>query len=332
MSAFLAELGRRLAERWMSLLVLPGLVYVGTLAAAAEFGRWRWTWIGAVAHRVTAALADAGIARSAAGGVVAATLVLGVMLMATVAGLVAQVLSGPVERVCVGRWPRWASPLARSLTGWRQRRWRRADRRLSAQLGGEDATAEGTGEATAEAPRRPSRAELTAARNRIALEPPSRPTWIGDRLDAADARIWNEYGLDLTFCWSRLWLVIPDTSRQAVQASRDRFTAATLVGAWAVLYAGLGVLWWPSLFAAALVGIVGWRRTRAAAEVLADLVEAIVDVHSPDLAKALGVPIEGNRVVPHVGRQISERLHKAVQRHRPPAGAGDGNPAPAGTV
>jgi hypothetical protein len=79
-----------------------------------------------------------------------------------------------------------------------------------------------------------------------------------------------------------------------------------------VLYAGLGVLWWPSLLAGVVVGVVAWRRTRAAAEVLADLVEAIVDVHSPDLAKAVGVPIEGNRVVPHVGRQISQRFRKAV--------------------
>jgi hypothetical protein len=300
-STFLTELGRRFAERWVSLLVLPGLLYAGALAAAAVLGGWRLTWIGTAADRIAAALADAGVARPATGGAVSAVLLIGVSLLATGAGLAAQALGGPVERINVGLWPRWAGPLARPLIHWRHRRWTTAHDRYTSAAAGAGAGAVG---------RRPSRAELAAARNRIALQPPARPTWIGDRLRAADSRIWDEYGLDLSFCWSRLWLVIPDASRQAVRDSRDRFAAANLVGAWAVLYAGLGALWWPMLVVAALVGLAGWRRSRAAAEALADLVEAVVDIHAPDLANALGVPIQDNRVGTHVGRQITERFRK----------------------
>jgi hypothetical protein len=295
MSAFLTELGRRFAERWVSLLVLPGLVYVGALVAAAALGGSRWTWIGAAGGRITSALADAGVPATAAGAVLPVVLLLGASLLGTAAGLVAQAVAGPVERISVGLWPRWADPLARPLVDRRRRRWTAAHDRFTAADGGST-----------------SRAELAAARNRIALQAPARPTWIGDRLHAADSRIWNEYGLDLSYCWSRLWLVIPDTSRQAVQDCRDRFAAAQLLGAWALLYAALGVLWWPALVAAAAVGLTGWRRGRAAAEALADLVEAVVDIHAPDLANAVGVPIPDNRVAPDLGRQITQRFRKGV--------------------
>ena len=35
MNAFLGELGRKLAERWVTLLLLPGALYVGVVTAAS---------------------------------------------------------------------------------------------------------------------------------------------------------------------------------------------------------------------------------------------------------------------------------------------------------
>lgn len=291
MTGFLAELGKRLAERWMSLLVLPGLLYVGSFAVAATAAGWRWTlppgW------RPPTALAGAGVPSSAVSGVLIIGALVALLLASAGVGLIAQALAGGVERFGAGRWPAWLGVPARLLTGWRLRRWHLAQDRV-VDAGG------------------PERDELIAARNRIGLQPPRRPTWVGDRLAAADARIWQEYQLDLGSCWPRLWLVVPDSSRQAVQEAREQFGAAMLVGAWALLYAVLGVLWWPSALAAIVIGLVGWRRARTGAAVLADLVEATVDVHAVDLATALGVSTTDNRVTPAQGRQITHRLRKGV--------------------
>jgi hypothetical protein len=290
-SGFLDELGKRLVERWMSLLVLPGLLFLGAGALGWVASGHRWAL--PAGWRPASALTDAGIPASAQAGILIVLPLVALVLVSYGIGLIAQALAGGVERFGCGRWPGWLGRLSAGLTHWRLRRWTDAQN-LVEQAGA------------------PERDRFVAARNRIGLQRPRRPTWVGDRLAAADARIWQWYRLDLTSCWPRLWLVIPDSSRQAVQAGREQFGAAMLVGAWAVLYAVLGVLWWPMVFVGIVIGLVAWRRARTNAAVLADLVESTVDVHAVQLAAALGVPVTDNRVTPSNGEQITERLRKGV--------------------
>jgi hypothetical protein len=292
MNGVLAELGRRLAERLMTLLVLPGLLYVGSLLAAASLGRERLDETSRAVRRAVAPVTGAVGSRSEASGLSVALLLTAVLLAAGAAGLAAQAAGAVVDRVWTGPWPRWAERVAEPWTARRVRAWDTAD-----------ALRAGAAGAALDA--------RTARRNRIGLERPSQPTWMADRMRAADSRIWKEYGLDLTVSWARLWLVLPDTSRAAVQSARERLTATMILAGWAVLYTLLGALWWPAGLVGAAIGVTAWRRARVAVDVLAELIEAVVDVHGPELAAAFGVAVPDQRLVPPIGHVLVERFRKS---------------------
>jgi hypothetical protein len=102
----------------------------------------------------------------------------------------------------------------------------------------------------------------------------------------------HRYGLDLTFGWARLWLVLPDAVRTELSAAEAAFASAAVTGTWAVPYLALGVGWWPAVLIGVGVGLSGWLRARAAVADLAALSEAAIDLHGRDLATALGVGVD----------------------------------------
>ncbi|TNC26419.1 hypothetical protein [Amycolatopsis alkalitolerans] len=283
MTGLLAEFGKKLAERWAAVLVLPGLVFVAVATVAFTLRQRHWADVGALTR-----FADRLPRQN---GVFATAVLLIVLLLGSfAAGLVAHALGTPVEHVLSGRWP--SGFLRRALTDRRRDAWTAADERCR-EAGGD-------------------LAESIARRNRIAMIEPRSPTWIGDRLAAPAIRIRDDYGLDLPFTWSRLWLLLPESSRQPLTESRRRFDDATALGGWAVLYLLLGIVWWPAAVAGVVVWLVAWRRCRAAAEVYADLVEAAVDVHVGDfLGKFTGetgvLPAR-----PQWGEQLTERFRKGM--------------------
>jgi hypothetical protein len=276
MTGFLAELGTKLAERWVALLVLPGLLFTGAATVAVELGQ---------RHAFDAGLLRTQLARLGTGqdGVV---LVIAALVVSLGSGFAAQALGRPVESVLVGRWP---ARLARPLIDRRTARWQRLDAEFTAD---------------------PERIALAAARNRVSLAPPAAPTWTGDRMLAPSVRVRKEYGLDLAAAWPRLWLVLPDSTREPLTESRRRFDDATVVGGWSVLYLVLGAVWWPSVLVAGCVAVVAWRRAIATADVYAELVEAAVDVHLDDLLDRFAA--DDRPVSPQRGRAVSERFRKGV--------------------
>ncbi|MFF0244641.1 hypothetical protein ACWEU6_19205 [Streptosporangium sandarakinum] len=308
MTGFLDELGKKLAERWFTLLVLPGLVYLVFVAGAVTLGHSH-----AFDPAVLRDAADRLAARPAASA--PGTVVLGataVLAAAAAAGLAAGVLGRLAERA-------WSFPghrrPARLLAERRRRRWREADARVHRMVvaavraqASEPAAAKpakkarvATGPAK-EAPAavgRPAEeaaeglAEAISARNDIALCLPRHATWIGDRLYAMDRRVHDAYDLDLTGAWPRLWLVIPDTARAELTAARDAHAAAARLAGWAVLYLSVAAVWWPAVLVAMVVGATAWARARATTASLADLVEASVDLYGRDLAVQLGLPGDG---------------------------------------
>lgn len=274
--------------------MLPGLLYLGAAGAAAALGHRSGLPVASAARWLTDVLAGAGVPSAAVGGAVLAALLVALLLAAAGAGLLAQALAALVDRVWSGQWPRWAAVPERVLCTRRQERWARAQ------------------QAVTDEPDERGRDVLAAARNRIGLEPPVRPTWIGDRFQAADARVWQQYRLDVTFCWPRLWLAVPDPTRQAVRSATEQYAATTTLGGWAVLYLLPGFLWWPAVLAGPVIGFVAWRRGRATAAVLADLVEATFDMHAPALTSVLGLEPSGAEITPATGRRITERFRKSA--------------------
>ncbi|MEV7289702.1 hypothetical protein AB0O01_35000 [Streptomyces sp. NPDC093252] len=153
----------------------------------------------------------------------------------------------------------------------------------------------------------------TEARDRVAPRPPARPTWYGDRMQAAADRVEAAYGVDLAVLWPRLWLILPEPAVRQLQSAHDSFAAAARLAAWSAGYALLACWWWPAVLAAAGCAAVAHLRARTAIESLASLIEAAVDVHGRELAAKVGLldPETPGRLAPETGDDLSAVFRKS---------------------
>ncbi|MBW4720396.1 hypothetical protein [Saccharothrix obliqua] len=296
MGGFFQELAKKLAERWVALLLVPGaLVVVGALLGARLGHAHALDWTAAARH-----VSDAVTWFGRRSGGAQAAVVAGVLGAAAAVGLVVQAVAGVTRRVFLGEWP--VRPLARWRTRRRRSRWLRLVARRH--------------ELEAVRPRgEPEQRAVDAAAARVnALAPaePGRPTWMGDRVHALESAARDRSGLDLTFAWPRLWLVLPETARTEITAAHAAFAAGVAVASWAWPPVVLGVLWWPALPVGLVVGLAGWARSRAAIADLTALAEAAVDLHGRDLGAALGVVEEGaaGPLTPEEGDAITALVRK----------------------
>jgi len=309
-STFLTELSRRVAERWLTLLVLPGLLFVGVaVAGAGVLGHRHWNELGRLHTSLTAVASDP-VAQTTTAVALAAAALLG---CAAGAGLLAQALSRVIERMWLGDWPGPMARLAEPLVVRRRRRWTLADNSyrtaVKAALRAKDERSVTAGSTPVSGGRDAQLARLHAARNRISLSLPQRATWIGDRLLAVDARIHQTYDLDLVSAWPRLWLLVPDATRSELRDARQRFDATTRLAGWGTLYVLLGAWWWPAAVLGVIIIGVAWVRGRSAIDLFAELAEATVDVHGRNLARALGIECVG-ALTPEDGLSITRTLRK----------------------
>jgi hypothetical protein len=189
MTGFLGEIGKKLADRWVALLAIPGLLYLGAVIVAAVLGQDHALSYPDLSRKI-AAWAASSTLKSAGGTVL---IIAAVLAGSVLAGLAAAAGGRFIEML-------WTLPgrhaPARWLANWRRDRSRKA----KAIADDPDST--------------PAQVRKAIARaDRICLIEADRPTWIGDRLRACHVRIERAYGLDLNAAWPRLWLIVPDTSR-----------------------------------------------------------------------------------------------------------------------
>jgi len=296
MPLFFEEIAKKLADKWLSLLVLPGLLLDGTATVAIMLGHRRWANTGRLtdrADRLAAGLADRPAAASA-------LLIVGVLLTAAFTGLAATGLGQLIQRLWIGRWPSWIAPVTRALTKRRCDRWKRlADEHddLVTQLrsSGENDT--------------PRRWELARKRNAVSLTEPVLPTWIGDRMASIQTRIYTDYHVDLVAAWPRLWLLLPDDRRKEVREAASAFDTAAILAGWGTLYLAVGVLWWPSAVVGAITWLTAWSRGRRSIATYADLAESVVDLHLTSLGEQLGLTAAEHT---DLGAAINSRLRKGA--------------------
>jgi len=293
MGGFLDELGKKLADRWLQLLVLPGALYLAVAIAARTLGQSRpvdlhWLTTQVIAWAKTPAATSVG------GQVV---LLAAALAGATAAGLAAQALGSLIERLTLAAgWSGWKPPL-RQLAGKRvddrRRRWDAQHATYSrlyhhalndGQLALKDDDLGPAGQAE-----KAERYAAYGARTRIAPERPERPTWTGDRINAVDVRLKRDLHLNLPAVWAGLWLTFPGPARTEITAARQALASAATLTAWAVLYMILAGLWWPAALIAIILAVSGWHRTRAGADAYATLLEASTRLYARDLARHLGV-------------------------------------------
>jgi hypothetical protein len=304
---FLAEVGQKIADRWVNLLVLPGLLWAATAVTAVTLGQrdaldvprlraWLNTLIASPPGNSAAVLLTA----------------LGLLLSGAAAGLAAAALGGLVQRFWVQ--PGDRGPLARLLSA-RQRRWDEAASDLKAAIAAANSAA-----MPADLARANTRVKA-AKRHRAALGPsrPRRPTRIADAFLTTATRVHDAYGMDLELTWPRLWPLLPDSLRTDLDRAQDAYAGSARLTGWGLLYVLLGVVWWPGTLLGTLVTVSGWTRARSAASVLANLIEAAVDLHTSDLAIKLGVApasAEPSVLTRQTGQDIDRVLRKAAS---PPA-------------
>jgi hypothetical protein len=307
MNPLLATLGGKLTERWLNLLVLPGALFLAAAAAGTTLGHRHWNDV----DRLRASLDDLA-ARPALDRTGSAALVVAlVLLAAAAASLAAQFLGGAIER----HWLRFGrDPLSRALTARRARRWRALEARLDEAVGlAQRLPAVPGGAVTIPSGQLARIQALAEARDRVALREPVRPTWYGDRMQAAADRVEAAYGVDLAVLWPRLWLILPEPAVRQIQSAHDSFATAARLAAWAVGYALLSCWWWPAALAALACAAVARSRARTALDSLAGLIEASVDVHGRELATRVGLvaPETSGLLDPDTGDGLSAVFRKA---------------------
>ncbi|MCI3227195.1 hypothetical protein [Streptomyces sp. NP-1717] len=293
MNQLLVTLGTKLTERWLNLLVLPGALFLGVLAAGTTLGHAHWHDLPRLGEALDDLTARPALDRAGT----AAVAVAAVLLLSSALSLAAQFLGSAVESFWL-RESRFAFDHHRQRA--RLRAWERLTRERNAAIRDPAAKA-------AEIRR------LDRARARIGLVPPSRPTWYGDRLQAAGERVEAVYGLDLDAVWPRLWLILAEPAQRQIEAARASFTAAARLGAWSLAYLAVAAWWWPAVLIAAGCALVARSRAHESTEALASLVEAAVDVHGRDLAVLVGLEqadVPGPLPV-DTGDRLSETFRKA---------------------
>jgi hypothetical protein len=151
------------------------------------------------------------------------------------------------------------------------------------------------------------RSRLERRRWRIPADPKYRmPTRLGNGMRAAELRPWTRYGLDPVVCWPRLWLVLPDVSRQDISAARARLYLSAQAWTCAVLAcAGVIWSWWALPLGIAAAAVIYYWPILGTARAYCDLVGAAYDVHRRLLYDALKWPHPAN---PAEERALGTRL------------------------
>ncbi|WP_394619436.1 hypothetical protein JNUCC0626_10150 [Lentzea sp. JNUCC 0626] len=279
LTKFWEAAGGKLADRWLTVSAPAFLFWSGgVLAWAHSAGGWSG------AEPVVAWLSHRPAVVQGGALLVALVLVAG-------SGVVVDRLSGPALRIAEGYWPGWVlkvwwrlARVAGKRTERRQRSWQALQRRIA----DEDPALRPEDFATY--------LRLDRAQRRQASVPYRRmPTRIGAILRAAESWPLDKYGLETTAVWPRLWLLLPELTRDELIAARRAVTGAVVAALWGLLFTTFGALTpWAVLvgLTVSVLALCVWLPPRAQA--FADLLEAAFDLHRSLLYQHLRWPLPAN--------------------------------------
>jgi hypothetical protein len=282
----LQSIGEDTASTWLALIRTPAVIFWFTGALA-------W-WLAHPHFEVTAWIAHRDALTLLVLLIIAAALLIGSSI------LIGQ-LARPLLRLLEGYWPSWLGSLRTRLLVRaidRQRRWHAEWSRF------EEAPREDPDATTRDTDQIPSRAVAASAvsSNKQAVldqrlhdfpadEQRTMPTRVGNVLRSSETYSQERYGLDAVVVWPRLWLLLPEATRDALGASRRSLDQSV-----AVLVALIATLVWlpwswlvlvPALLGPPLVYQVF---VIPRAQVFAQMVRATFDVHRLTLYASLRFP------------------------------------------
>ncbi|WP_228539997.1 hypothetical protein [Nocardia sp. XZ_19_385] len=304
MGGMWSELGKKLAERWVSLLALPGALYLAITAAAIHLGQARALDIAVLVRKIGETAKNPTVSTTGGQAIVLCAILVG----ATMAGLLVQALATVIERIVLAAewetWPRPLSTLAADRVRRRRTLWDAAHEHYHRT------------DQQAMAPHARDRPTLTTLaraardRSRIAAERPQRPTWSGDRIHAAALRLHRDYNLDLATVWPYTWLVLPDRAREEVVQTRSSLTRATGLAGWSLLYLTLTPRWWPAAVITITLAVAARHRIRVSVNTYAEVMEATTRLYATTLATELGITHTGS-LTKELGTALTQSLRSS---------------------
>jgi hypothetical protein len=231
------------------------------------------------------------------------------LLAIGVAGLVVQRVAFPVLQTLEGYGPLWLSWLRQRARKFWVGRKERLDRKWQKLANTTPRTAE----------QELRYVELDQRLRRFPERPGDvMPTRLGNVLRAAELRIDDRYGLEVSITWPRLWLLLPESCRTELSTAR-----ATLNGAVAnILWGALFLVWTPVHWAAVPIGLT-WAAgarigTLTSAAIYADLVEGTYDLYRFNLYTTLRRPLPTSPdTEPACGQALTAELLRGAKEGAP---------------
>lgn len=197
-------------------------------------------------------------------------------------GAVVAGIGGRALRWMEGYWHRWLNPLRRRMVAMRVARFEVAEQRWLE-------LADGILDCSPDARREYSRLDVDLHHhpNDPALV---QPTTLGNILRAAERSPRDRYGLDAVTSWPQLWLVMPETAREQMNAARSQLDAVATTIVWGLLFVvWVYWAWWTAVLGVGVaIGSIPWLHQRA--RLFGDLLRAAYDVHRTELYRALRWP------------------------------------------
>lgn len=290
---FWDKLAEGLAGSWNARILAPALAFWG--GGLIAWG-WKNGW-DPILRFVKEADAARGVSAAVAG-----------LLLLTVSSGLVEWVTLPILRLAEGYWP-WplkglrfglAAQLGRRLECKRKRWQTLAEEKEAGKL-----DAHGLEEYAR------LDAELVAsypATSRLL------PTRLGNVLRAAEEFPYVRYGLAMFVVWPRLWLVLPDSTRNELSTTRKALDERTRILTWGLLLTVWTIWAWWALPIAIGVATVAYRGMLSAAGVYGDLIRAAFDLHRFAMYKSLNWPLPASTAgESSQGRALTQYLHRGPE-------------------
>ncbi len=137
------------------------------------------------------------------------------------------------------------------------------------------------------------------------------PTTLGNILRTGETLPRQKYGLDAVVCWSRLWLVLPETARAELTATRQQLNQLASWWSWGLL----SLMWMYWLPVSGILSVVwmwlAYRLMLPVARTYADWIEGVFDLYRWELYKHLHLSLPGSSAKEV---ELGEQLTKLIWR------------------
>ena len=139
------------------------------------------------------------------------------------------------------------------------------------------------------------------------------PTKLGNLLRSAEQYPRVRYGLAISVCWPRLWLLLPEETQTTLAEARQKLDGATRFLVWSLLFAvWTAWAWWAILVAIVGAAAAYWGALTAAG-IYGDLLRAAFDLHRYALYKQMRWPLPSTPADETTcGRQLGEYLFRGT--------------------